>query len=640
MTSLWIVHREPALRAALARLAAAPGDALFGAPGEAIFDSARAPDAVLLGLAGDLEGELEFVHRAAPRLRGSGWILLGEARQLAAARRLFDNLPAAFFTYPPEPGVLREAIREAAAHSGPEPLPLSQRSARDALSDRFARSFGDLELPELLRALDPRLGSVPLLILGEPGTGRSTLARYVHQFGATAGGALIEIPCSPTTSAEELLDAIAAAQAHPRSGRACSLWLEDVDRLQVAVQRRLRSWIELAPPEGVLRTRAIRWIATGDGGGLDADLRRSLGGLILRLPPLRERAGLVPQLAQATALAWCEARSLRPRLLGPDALALLEQYPWPGNLRELESVVEQSLAASAADPLGPRDLLLDGEPFAPLDAAAFGALLEEQPEPVLDLGPPVEAERLPTEPEELEARPEPESEAPREPQGDVPAEQPQSLRRLAAAVAHEVRNPLTAVRAFAELLPERHADPDFRERFARLASENMARVDDVLGRLDRLAAFPPPQPRPVDVGRLLEEVLDRRRKAIHERRLLVLEELDRSQPRALCDPEQLRFAFEALIDKSLDLVPARGDLYLASKRHASGLRGEPSIRVLLRHRGPGAAAAGAPQLPDVSPAANALEFAIAELLIRNQGGTLALDTSDRNETVIVIDLPA
>ena len=47
MASLWIVHREPALRGALARLAAAPADALVGAPDEAVFDTARAPDAVL-----------------------------------------------------------------------------------------------------------------------------------------------------------------------------------------------------------------------------------------------------------------------------------------------------------------------------------------------------------------------------------------------------------------------------------------------------------------------------------------------------------------------------------------------------------------------------------------------------------------
>jgi DNA-binding NtrC family response regulator len=608
MTSLWIVHREPVLRAALAQLAAAPGDAVVGAPGDPVFDTARAPDAVLLGLAGDLEGELEFVHRVSPRLRGSEWILLGDAEQLAPARQLFDSLPAAFFAYPPEPAALRAAIREATARPEAEPLPLSQRPARDALSGRFARGFADLDLPELLRALDPRLGGVPLLILGEPGTGRSTLARYVHQFGATAGGALVEIPCGPATSAEELLGAIAAAERRPRSRRACSLWLEDVDQLQAAVQRRVCGWIEFAPPQGVLRTRAIRWIATSDGAGLEPGLRRSLGGLILRIPPLRKRAGLVLNLAQATALAWSQARGLRPRLLDPDALAVLDQYPWPGNLRELEAVVEQSLAASAADPLRPQDLLLDGEPFAPPDAAAFGALIEEGPEPSVEPGRPAEEQRIPIESEESAAEPVSGAEPTRGAQGDVTLEQPQSLRRLAAAVAHEVRNPLTAVRTFAELLPERHADPEFREHFARLASENMARVDDVLVRLDRLASFP-------------------------------LEELDRSQPRALCDPEQLRFAFEALLDKSLELVPARGDLYLASKSHASGLRGEPSVRVLLRYRGP-EAAAGAPQLPEGSPAANALEFAIAELLIRSQGGTLALDTSDLNETVIVLDLPA
>ena len=635
MASLWIVHREPALRAALGRLAAAPGDAVAGAPGEAVFDTARAPDAVLLGLASDLEGELEFVHRVAPRLRSSEWILLGDAEQLSAARRLFDSLPAAFLAYPPEPGALRAAIREAAARPETEPLPLSQRLARDALSGHFARGFADLELPELLRALDPRLGGVPLLILGEPGTGRSTLARYVHQFGATAGGALVEIPCTGATCAEELLGVIAASERRPRSQRACSLWLDDVGRLQAVVQRRVRGWIEFALPEGVLRTRAIRWIATSDGVGLEPELRRSLGGLTLRIPPLRARAGLVPNLAQATALAWCRARGLRPRLLDPDALAVLEQYPWPGNQRELEAVIEQSLTASAANPLGPQDLLLDGEPFAPLDAADFGVLVEEEPEPSVDPGQPADGQRIPIEPEE----PGGDAQPTREAQGDETLEQPQSLRKLAAAMAHELRNPLTAVRTFVELLPERHADPDFREHFARLASENMRRVDDVLVRLDRLAAFPPPQPRPVDVGRLLEDVLGERRQAIHERRLLVLEELDRSQPQALCDPEQLRFAFEALLDKSLELVPARGDLYLASKRHASGLRGEPSIRVLLRYRGP-EAVAGAPQLPEVSPAANALEFAIAELLIRAQGGSLALDTSDRNETVIVLDLPA
>ena len=71
MPRLWIVHREPRTRAALARLAAAPHDALLGAPGDPGFASAEPPEVVLLGLAAPFEAELEFAHRLAPRLRGA-----------------------------------------------------------------------------------------------------------------------------------------------------------------------------------------------------------------------------------------------------------------------------------------------------------------------------------------------------------------------------------------------------------------------------------------------------------------------------------------------------------------------------------------------------------------------------------------
>jgi len=121
----------------------------------------------------------------------------------------------------------------------------------------------------------------------------------------------------------------------------------------------------------------------------------------------------------------------------------------------------------------------------------------------------------------------------------------------------------------------------------------------------------------------------------------VLKELDARKPFARGDARQLRLAFEALLDKALQLVPERGDVYLASKHHSSGLRGEPSVRVLIRFHGPERAASRADEpIAGTSPADNALEFAICDLLIRAQGGALALDTSDADETVLVLDLPA
>jgi signal transduction histidine kinase len=233
--------------------------------------------------------------------------------------------------------------------------------------------------------------------------------------------------------------------------------------------------------------------------------------------------------------------------------------------------------------------------------------------------------------EDLEPLPEAEPTQAAAPVPEPRPTDPGALQTLAAAMGHELRNPLTAVRTLAELLPESHADPEFRSRFGRLAAEGLERVERVLDRLQHLASLPPPRPREVDVAGLLQEALDARRSRIRERHLVVLEELDHAPPFARADPERLRFALEGVIDRTLELVPERGDVYVASR----GVAGN-GVRVLLRFRGPRGegVATGA-----LAPAANALEIAIAELLVKAQGGALTLDTNDPNETILVIDLP-
>ena len=68
---------------------------------------------------------------------------------------------------------------------------------------------------------------------------------------------------------------------------------------------------------------------------------------MLRIPPLRERPASIAGLVEAAASRFCGAHGERPRRFDDDALRVLDEYPWPGNLRELEAVVAQSLAASA-----------------------------------------------------------------------------------------------------------------------------------------------------------------------------------------------------------------------------------------------------------------------------------------------------
>jgi DNA-binding NtrC family response regulator len=668
MPPLWIVHRDPRQRAALVRLAAAD-DAVVGAPGDPRFDSAPPPRVVLLGLTGDFEVELEFARRSLRRLRDCAWILLLEQAHAEEARRLFDSIAASFVRYPPDAALLRAMIRDAAARPPASPLPLSARAGREALRARFARWFADLEIPELLRALDPRLADVPILVRGEPGTGRGTLARYIHAFGGTSEGALVHIPCSAETRAEDLLDTIAAEARGHGSERGCTLWLEDVDRLPAELQRRLEGWIDYGPPSGSVRAARLRWIGSADGReqpgrGIEAGLLRALAGLSIHIPPLRDRLAFLPNLASNTASAWCAARGEAHRRFGEDALAVLEEYPWPGNLRELEAVVAQSLAAGTSNPVVPEDLRIDGSVLAPLDAESIGTLLEEAPsrppegltpdEELIEIDATLVDEPEPAEAEipvlEVEAEPEvPAAEVQVEPEAPAgePAAAPEpppaapvsdaTLRRLADAVSHEVRNPLTAIRTFAELLPERYGDRDFRSRFASYVTDGVERVDRVIDALGKFAALGPPDRKPVDVSKLLETALDARRQQIRDRHLLVLKELDSSGPLALCDAEQMKFAFEVLLDRALEMLPERGDLYLASRRHATGLRGAPSVRVLLRLQTPGGSAVPGRGL---SPAENSLGLAIAEAVAKAQGGNVAIATSDPNETLFLMDLPA
>lgn len=632
MSTVWIVQRDPAERAALARLAGVSDSATIGAPGDAIFRQAAAPDVVVLGLAGDLEAELEFAHQSGSAGRAARWILVGSREQLARARRLFDVLPAEYYEHPPPARVLRAAIAAAAPTATTQPIALSQRPARDALAERFARAFAELEPPALMRALDPRLAEVPLLLLGEPGSGRSTLARYIHHFGGTAGGIFVELPCSEATRPADLLQRIAASRNAPGADTAASLWLAEPSRLSADTQSMIQGWIEFGLPPSTAPSRRVRWVASDVGEGIEPGLLRALAGLKVRIPALRERPEHIASLVAATSESWCRSRGVAGRRFGEHALSVLEEYPWPGNLRELEAVVEQTLASSGADPLGAEDLMLDGEPLAPLDASPHAAT----PAPRSPSATPVPLAADEADIESLLEAIGPDDLSP----ASKPEAQPASpaLRHLAAAVGHELRNPLAAIRSFAELLPERYSDPEFRSEFSQLVGENVARSEEIVLQLERLADIESLEPEAVDVSTLLEELLEKRREHIRARRLVVLEEFDPARSRAYCDPQQLRLCIEAVLDKTLALVPERGDVYLASRRLEAGANSPPRVRILLRYRAPQAREAHAGR--GVAPAANALDFAVADLLIRGQGGSLTLDSSDRGESILLLDLPA
>ena len=685
MPTLWIVHRDAGRRAVLARLSGAGEDTILGDPADRLFEGSPPADVVILGLAADFEVELEFAHRFAPRLGQARWLLVVEGKDQADARRLFDTLDAELVVFPPSADDLRHRLRSALTRRSVDHL--SERRARDAVAARFARWFARLDLPEVLRALDPRLARTPVLIRGEHGTGRTLLALYLHAFGGTTGGALVRISCQPSLAACDLLASIGAVAHNERSHRSLTVVLEDVDRLAPAVQRDLRGWIELAAPPVVAHSAWVRWIGTVSGTPaepepvIDIGLRQALAAIPISLPPLRESRERVVALAEDAALAFCEATGSRPRRFALDALEALSQHPWPGNLRELEAVVARTLAATSSEIIHEGGLRFDTEPLIAAAATDQETTAEESEPETRPLAPPADsleadegdaeespeletwrlfeeaaggAESWTHEPEALATEPEAQEPSPAEPSPQMGRPVPQelafrtapaqlvgdqALRRFLASISQELGNSVIPLRTAATPPPESFNDPEFRTRFGEVVQTDSRRIEEVSARLSRFTSFGPPARKALDLSALLDTLVDEQRPDLEVRQVLLLRELERDQPRVLGDPVQIRFGLEALLRRALQLVKVRGDLYLASRFHPHGLRGAPSIRVLLRfHTAARILPTGSVEGASLSE--TALDLLLIEAIVRAHGGRFTLDAGESMETVVLIDLPA
>ncbi len=232
----------------------------------------------------------------------------------------------------------------------------------------------------------------PILILGEPGTGRSTVARAFHAASRRRGGPLVELdPGSiPSTHFESELfgyraGAFTGAETalEGRVGRAegGTLVLDHVEEIPLASQPKLlrllaeRRYARLGGRE---RSADVRFIAIASDdlaervarGAFRQDLFYRLEVLAFRLPPLRERPEDVLFIAEHL-LADLAERLARPAPpLSERARAWMPRYSWPGNLRQVRNVLERALIVA-----GPGEL----DPPVPEDAE------EPRPRPLVDV---------------------------------------------------------------------------------------------------------------------------------------------------------------------------------------------------------------------------------------------------------------
>jgi PAS domain S-box-containing protein len=152
------------------------------------------------------------------------------------------------------------------------------------------------------------------------------------------------------------------------------------------------------------------------------------------------------------------------------------------------------------------------------------------------------------------------------------AERLASFGALASGVAHEIKNPLVAIRTFAELLPERFAEEDFREDFSKVVVREIDRIDDLVARLRGLAA-PSTQPlAPLELREPIEDTLALLRAQLEHKGIRLHRFYDPVVPSVAGDPAQLKQLFLNLFMNALEAMESGGELTIelrARSRHGS-----------------------------------------------------------------------
>jgi DNA-binding NtrC family response regulator len=244
---------------------------------------------------------------------------------------------------------------------------------------RLVSGFPDLG--ERLRGAERAAATdAPVLILGEPGSGRSTVARALHGASRRAAGPLVEVDpgAVPSTLFEsEFFGYRAGAFTGAEKGsdgrvaraEGGTLVLDHVEELPLAAQPKLLRLVaerRYAPLGGAEVSADVRFVAIGSEDlparvtreTFRPDLFYRLEVVAFRLPPLRERRRDLPAILDHL-LADLAERFDRPGLtLAPEARAWMLAHPWPGNLRQLRNVLERGLilsdaGAGAIDPPAP-----------------------------------------------------------------------------------------------------------------------------------------------------------------------------------------------------------------------------------------------------------------------------------------------
>jgi DNA-binding NtrC family response regulator len=271
---------------------------------------------------------------------------------------------------------------------------LAERKRSEELEDRYSLVVRELqaqaeadfiigqnpkmrEVAELLARVAPTPTTV--LIRGESGTGKELVARAIHRYSPLRDKPLLTVNCTaltPTLMESELFGhrrgaftgAVTDKVGLFEKADGGTIFLDEIGDMPIEMQGKLLRVLQAGEikPVGDVVTRRVRVrVIAATNRDIESALRRGefredlfyrFNTFTITLPPLRERAEDLPVLAHHF-LRKAEAKvNKKVDRISPDALDLLKRYPWPGNLRELENVIERAVVLAPQRSIEPEHL--------------------------------------------------------------------------------------------------------------------------------------------------------------------------------------------------------------------------------------------------------------------------------------------
>jgi formate hydrogenlyase transcriptional activator len=318
---------------------------------------------VPLSLDGHVAGTLCFVQTREPRQWSP--VDIGRLRLIAS---VFDHVLARRH----HEEALRDALAEVTRLKEELQVGATLPKRKTAVHSRgVAESEPTRRVMELIEQVAPTDSTV--LLLGETGTGKELFASHIHELGARRHRPMVRVNCAaiPSTLIESELfgrekgaftGALARQIGRFELADKGTIFLDEIGDLPLDVQVKLLRVLEEGHIERLGSPRSIavdtRIIAATHqdlpqriaDGAFREDLFYRLNVFPIRVPALRERVEDIPHLVWQFVSEFSKAFGRRIESISNESLAALQQYPWPGNIRELRNTVERALILSS----GPR----------------------------------------------------------------------------------------------------------------------------------------------------------------------------------------------------------------------------------------------------------------------------------------------